>query len=62
VQIDLDERGVVRHCAIVQSTGNRVLDAAAIKTAESGSYEPATLGSTPVGGSFAITVDFSSGV
>jgi len=60
VQIDLDETGRVTSATIVRSSGNLVLDRAAIATAQGASYEPARAGSVPVAGAFDIVVDFAS--
>jgi protein TonB len=61
VKIDLDERGRLMDAAIVRSSGNALLDRAAIATARSGAYSPASLAGTPVAGSFELVVDFAPG-
>ncbi len=60
VQVDLDETGRVTNATVVRSTGNLVLDRAAIKTVQSASYEPASAGNVPVAGAFDIVVDFAN--
>jgi len=60
VEVDLDESGRVLDATIVHSSGNLMLDRAAIATVRSASYEPARSGNVPVAGAFDIAVDFAS--
>lgn len=59
VQVALDDAGHVTNVTVVASTGNSVLDRAALRTARDATYEPASVGGIPVAGSFDIVVDFA---
>lgn len=59
VQVALDDAGRVTNVTVVASSGNALLDRAALKTVRDATYEPASVGGIPVAGSFDIVVDFA---
>jgi protein TonB len=58
VQVDLAQTGAIRNATIFESSGNRLLDRAALLSARQQTYSPQIVGCEPVGGSYLITVDF----
>ena len=59
VQIDLDKAGNVIDMAIAQSTGDGVLDEAALSAARASKFAPEIRNCAPVAGSYLFVVDFS---
>jgi TonB family protein len=58
VQVDLAQTGAIRNASIFESSGNTVVDRAALLAAHQQTYSPQIVGCEPVGGSYLITVDF----
>ena len=58
VQIDLDERGVARAARVYSTSGNRFMDASAVRSARSAAYVPALIDGTPIGGSYLLIFSF----
>jgi protein TonB len=59
IRIDLSERGTVLSTAILQSSGSRALDRAALQTAREAAYQPETQACKPISGSYALEVHFA---
>jgi len=60
VAVTVDEKGRVVAAKIVQSAGEPDLDAAALESARSWTYAPATQNCKPAGETFGITIAFQS--
>jgi TonB family protein len=58
IQVDLADTGAIRNATIFESSGNELLDRAALLAARQQTYSPQIVGCQPVGGSYLITVDF----
>jgi TonB family protein len=58
VQVDLAQTGEIRNATIFESSGNELLDRAALLSAHQQTYAPQMIDCQPVGGSYLITVDF----
>jgi TonB family protein len=59
VRIDLSETGAVAGAYVVTSSGNALLDQAAIRTAKSMVYSPEKQSCTAIPGSYAVEVEFA---
>jgi TonB family protein len=58
VEIDLLPSGALKHYALKQSSGNRVLDDSALRTARMTKYQPETQDCVAIAGSYLLVVDF----
>ncbi|HTJ26240.1 MAG TPA: energy transducer TonB [Candidatus Limnocylindria bacterium] len=58
VRVDLTRTGTVLNATIDDSSGNELLDRAALVAARQQTYSPQVVSCRPVSGSYAITVDF----
>jgi TonB family protein len=58
IQVDLADTGTIRNAMIFESSGNELLDRAAVLAARQQTYSPQIVDCQPVGGSYLITVDF----
>jgi TonB family protein len=58
VEVDLAQTGAIRNATIFESSGNTLLDRAALLSAREQTYSPQMVGCEPVSGSYLITVDF----
>jgi TonB family protein len=58
VQVDLDSAGVVQNASIAKSSGEYVLDRAAINAAKQSSFRPEVRDCAPVAGTYLFVVDF----
>lgn len=59
VRVDLDATGAIIGTAVMRSSGDTLLDHAAIKAARASSFQPEVRDCTPVGGSYLFVVNFS---
>ena len=60
IRVDLSETGTVVNSSVAVSSGNSVLDKAAIQTARSMLYAPETRACNAISGSYAVQVDFAN--
>jgi len=58
IRVDLAETGAIRNATIFESSGNQLLDRAALLAAREQTYSPQIVSCERVGGSYLITVDF----
>src|SRR5260370_15999182 len=58
VRVDLADTGAIRNATLFESSGNELLDRAALLAARQQTYSPQIVGCQPVGGSYLITVAF----
>jgi TonB family protein len=58
VRVDLTSTGALRNAAIAGSSGNDLLDGAALAAARQQTYSPQIVDCQPVSGSYLIVVDF----
>ena len=58
IEVDLDERGQVKHASIYVSALNPALDAAAMDAALRSTYAPRMVNCRPAGGRYVYVVDF----
>jgi TonB family protein len=59
VRIELDGRGALGAASVLESSGNRWLDRAALFAARASRYAPEVRGCERVGGAYAFVVDFT---
>ena len=59
VRIALDAAGRLTHTAVLESSGNRWIDGAAVRTARLSRYDAESRDCTHVGGTYALIVDFT---
>jgi TonB family protein len=59
VRVELDGRGGLSTASVLESSGNRWLDRAALGSARSSRYAPEVRGCEHVGGAYAFVVDFT---
>lgn len=58
IAVTLDASGRVTGASVYQSTGDRLLDAAALEAAKASTYRPGTANCKPAGGTFAVAYNF----
>jgi TonB family protein len=59
IRVDLSETGAVLGSSVAVSSGNSILDQAAIRTAKSMVYAPETRACNAISGSYAVQVEFA---
>ena len=59
VRIDLDPRGTLARASVLQSSGNRWIDLAALRTARLSAFNSEVQDCERVGGAYAFIVDFT---
>ncbi len=59
VRVDLDARGNLGIASVLESSGNRYIDQAALRTARTARYSAEVRTCERVGGSYALIVDFT---
>jgi TonB family protein len=60
IRVDLTDTGRVERSSVLTTSGSVVLDRAALQAANATRYAPETLSCTPIAGSYAVEVDFTT--